>query len=267
MDLLEAHTTTTAGERFDDEAVAILPTGSVEQHGPALPLGTDFLAAEAVARGLDHDAAVVLPTVPAGVSEHHRQFSGTLWIDPTTYENYVYDVLASAASHGVRKAVVVNGHGGNGDALQRAARRLRREELAFAAPWVWWSNLEGLDEELFGHAGIGHADEMETSMVYAVEERRGGSETVDRSDSTLVREDALEDAERAAADAWGKSVHGAQIGFDTADFSESGAVGAPTNGSREAGERLYEKAVSELDALVEWLAEQPFEDLLPAEHR
>jgi len=254
MRLIARDTTTTLADDIDDVEVAVLPVGSVEQHGPALPLGTDFVAAEAVARSVDREDAVVLPTVPVGVSEHHRQFHGTLWTDPETFERYVSDILASVASHGVRKAVVVNGHGGNADALRRAARRLRGDEVAFAAPWNWWSNLDGLEAELFGQEGITHADAMETSMVYAIAE-------------DLVREDALDEAEAGASDRFGRSVHGAEVGFDTADFSESGAARNPTDASREAGDRLFEKASSELDALVDWLAERPFADLLPEPHR
>lgn len=255
MRLLHERTTVEAGDLFDDGVeVAVLPAGSVEQHGPALPLGTDFLAAEAVARGLDRDDAVVLPTVPVGVSTHHRQFDGTLWVDPETFEDYVGEILASVASHGVRKLVVVNGHGGNVDALSRTARRLRGERIAFAAPWNWWSSLDGLDEELFDQSGIGHADAMETSMIAHLA-------------ADLVREAAIEETEAGAADSWGRTVHGAEIGFDVADFSESGAVGRPTDGSAEKGRRLYERSVSELDALVGWLTERPFDALMPEPHR
>jgi creatinine amidohydrolase len=166
----------------------------------------------------------------------------------------VGETVASLADHGVRKVVLVNGHGGNGDALRRAARRLRRQEVAFAVPWNWWSNLGGLAAELFDEEGIGHAGATETSMVYAVA-------------ADLVREDALDAAEAGAADSWGKSVHGGEVGFDTADFSESGAVGHPTEASREAGRRLLRSATDDLDALLDWLAERPFADLLPQDHR
>ncbi len=254
MQLVE-HTTTTAAAALADAEVAVLPTGSVEQHGPALPLGTDALVADALAGTLaDRDDAVVLPPVSVGVSEHHRQFHGTLWVSEETFEAVVRETLASAASHGLRKAVVVNGHGGNSGAIGRAVRHLRGEETAFAAPWDWWESCEAAATDLFGSGGIGHADEMETSMVMAVAEG-------------LVREDRLDEAEAGAADSWGRSVHGASVGFDTADFSDSGAVGSPTEGSAEAGQRLFDRASDELGALVDWLAERPFEDLLPEAHR
>ena len=251
---LHEHTTTTAADAFSEAEVAVLPTGSVEQHGPALPLGTDFLAARAVAETVaDHPDAVLLPPIPVGVSAHHRQFDGTLWTDPETFEDYVSDIVASVTEHGIRKAVVVNGHGGNSGALRRAARRLRDEEVAFAAPWNWWSNLDALIEAELD-TSLGHADEVETSMMLAVAE-------------DLVREAALEEAEERGGDSWGKSVHGASVGFDAIDFTESGAVGEPTAGSREVGQRLLDHASDDLTALVEWLAEQEQADLWPRGHK
>ena len=254
MSLLAEHTTTTAAEELADAEVAILPTGSTEQHGPALPLGTDFMAAEALAHTTtDREDVVVLPTIPVGVSDHHRQFHGTLSTSPETFEAYVADTVASVASHGVRKAVVVNGHGGNSGALKRAARGLRADEVAFAAPWNWWNSVGDFIGELFDEFP-GHADEVETSMMFEVA-------------GDLVREAALEDAEDGASDSWGKGVHGANVGFDTADFTETGAVGSPTKGSAEAGRQLFEAAGEELDALVTWLVDQEFANLLPREHR
>lgn len=254
MSRLAEETTTTSRDALADVDVALLPTGSVEQHGPALPLGTDFMAAQAVAGTLgDRENVVLLPTVPVGVSEHHRQFDGTLWTDPATFEDYVTDIVSSIASHGVQKVVIVNGHGGNDGALRRVARRVRREEVAYAVPWNWWGGIGDVLEDEFG-MGITHADEIETSMLLEVAEE-------------LVREAALEEAEAGANDAWGEDVHGANVGFDTADFSESGVVGQPTRGSREAGARLLDASSDELAALVEWLGEQDIDHLWPEAHR
>lgn len=251
---LAEHTTTTAQEAFEDVSVAVLPVGSTEQHGPALPLGTDFLVAAAFARTLtDREDVTVLPTLPVGVSEHHRQFHGTLWVEPETFERYVTETLESVASHGVRKAVVVNGHGGNSSALERAGRELRGTETAFAPTWNWWESVQALDEELFDSEG-GHAGAAETSLVLAIADE-------------LVREDALAAAGEGVPDGWGSTVHGASVGFDTVDFTPTGAVGDPTEGSRDAGQQLLEAASDELDALIDWLGEQSFESLLPEPHR
>ena len=253
MTLLAERTTTEAADALDSAAVGVLPVGSTEQHGPALALGMDHLAAEAFARSAaDREDSVVLPTVPVGVSAHHRQFDGTLSVSETTFERYVEETIASLAEHGVRKVVVVNGHGGNAGALSRAARTLRDERTAFAPPWNWWDSVEDVADDLFDEAG-GHADAMESSLLWYLHEE-------------LVDPDELEAAEDGASDAWGETVHGAAIGFDTIDFSESGAVGRPTQAHPEKGERIYETARGQLHALLDWLADRPIEDCWPRDH-
>jgi creatinine amidohydrolase len=269
--LLAEQTTETATAQFEDAAVALLPTGATEQHGPALPLGMDTVAAESLARrlarrrgadGADTDAdepaassdVVVLPTIPVGVSEHHRQFDGTLWVDPSTFEEYVLEVLAAVASHGVRKAVVVNGHGGNDGALARAGRRLRGGGTAFAAPWNWWSNLGDVHESLFDARVPGHAGAAETSVIGHL-----------RPD--LVRNDRIDAAAETAGDGATPAPTGTGIDWDFADLSDGGATGHPGRWSPEAGEQLVDAALDDLDALVDWLAATPLTELLPKEHR
>lgn len=247
-------TTTDAADGLAAAEVALLPTGSTEQHGPALPLSTDAVSAETVAARLERDDVVQLPTVPVGVSEHHRQFHGTLWLSEGTYESVVRETLASVASHGLRKAIIVNGHGGNEAANARAARRLRAEGTAFAAPWSWFDGVpEELSDGLFDEGG-GHADAGESSVMLHL---RDG----------LVDRDALEAAEAGGVDSWGREVAGAAVGFDTLDFSESGATGKPTQAREEAGRQLIDAGVDALDELVDWLVERPIEELWPKPHK
>ncbi|MFW6385240.1 MAG: creatininase family protein, partial [Halodesulfurarchaeum sp.] len=76
--------------------LALLPVGSTEQHGPHAPLGTDHLAAEAIAaeaaESFERDV-IVAPAVPIGVSEEHRQFTGSLWVSPDTFRAYVRETI------------------------------------------------------------------------------------------------------------------------------------------------------------------------------
>ncbi|SFB72940.1 creatinine amidohydrolase [Halobiforma haloterrestris] len=261
MTLLAERTTTAAADALEAADVAVLPTGSTEQHGPALPLGMDHMAARAFARTAvertndsdDGATAVALPTVPVGVSVHHRQFDGTLYVSEETFERYVAETLSSLAEHGLEKAVVVNGHGGNGAALRRAARRLRDDHTAFAPPWNWWDAVDDLADDLFDEEG-GHADAMESSLLWHLRE-------------DLVVPDELEAAEEGASEDWGETVQGAPTGFDTIDFSESGAVGRPTQADPEKGRQLFETGCDRLVTLLDWLAERPLEDCWPRAHK
>ena len=82
----------------------MIPVCATEQHGPHNPLGTDHLLAAAVARRVgDATGVPVLPVVPVGVSEHHRQFPGTLWVDPPVFREYLLGVALAVAEPGVVK--------------------------------------------------------------------------------------------------------------------------------------------------------------------
>jgi creatinine amidohydrolase len=256
MPLLEELTTRRAAEAFEECEVAVLPAGSTEQHGPALPLSTDFKAAEAVARAVaDRPDTVVLPTLPVGISDHHRQFHGTLWVPPETFERYVADTLRSVTGHGIRKAVIVNGHGGNVGALRNVGKELYREETAFAVPWSWWEGVDDTPEEVLGE-GVevpGHAGGFESALMCHVA-------------AALVEEERLEEAETGQGEPrW--SDDAAPGGFDFVDVTGNGTKGEPTRASAEAGEALLDASAGALGDLIGWLADRPFEELRPRPHR
>ncbi len=254
MPKLATLTTEASADALETATVAVLPTGSTEQHGPALPLGMDHLAAEAFAHSVaDREDTIVGPTVPVGVSPHHMQFDGSLTVSEETFASYVRETIESLAEHGIRKVVVVNGHGGNVGALGRAARGLRASETAYAPTWNWWDAVEDLADELFDEVG-GHADAAESSLIWHLHEE-------------LVEPNGLDDAEANGSEGWGRTVHGAQIGFDTIDFTESGAVGKPTQAAPEKGAQLFEAGRDELEALLEWLADRPLADCWQRTHR
>ncbi len=233
--------------------VALLPVGSTEQHGPHLPLGTDHLTAEWIAReAARRGGFLLLPTVPVGVSVHHRQFWGTLWVEPAVLKAYVVGIVRSLASHGLKRFVFVNGHGGNTAALTEAAHELRREGLP-AYVFVWWRAVADEVRALLEDGG-GHAGEMEASVVWHI-------------DPDLVRPERFAEAAAGAAPAWGKTVHGVEVGHDTVDFAPLGCVGSPERASPEKGGRILEAAVEKLVAFSRWLAESPLEELLPQPHK
>jgi creatinine amidohydrolase len=241
-----------ARNRLGKARVALLPVGSTEQHGPHLPLGTDHLTAAEVARRTSARGGwLVLPTVPVGVSEHHRQFWGTLWVEPSLLRDYVLGIARSLGTHGVRRMVFVNGHGGNTAALDEAARTLRGEGI-FCFVFSWWRAIPETIAAVI-ETGGSHAGEMETSAVLAFAPE-------------LVDTNRYADAIAGAAPEWGKRLHGIEVGFDTRDFSATGATGDPSRATAEKGEALLTAAAERLNAFCQWLAAEPEERLRPHGH-
>lgn len=111
--------------------VAVLPFGSVEQHGPHLPCGTDTFAAELVARAAaDRLDAMFVPFGPYGVTPIHAGHPGTVSLSRRTFEALLHDVCAELIRLGVRTLVLVNWHEGNTASLNAVATDLQREHGA-----------------------------------------------------------------------------------------------------------------------------------------
>jgi creatinine amidohydrolase len=229
-----------------DASVALLPVGSTEQHGPHAPLGTDWLTAAAVAEA-GADAAdrpvVVAPTIPVGVAEEHRDFAGTLWVSPDTFRAYVRETVESLAHHGWDRVVVVNGHGGNVDALREVCARISRDGAAYAVAFTWFDAVDPAAAGLPGDAAMGHAGPVETSLLGHLH-------------PDLVRQERFADAAAAGADRWGEWVAGVNLAHDSAAFSENGAVGDPGMSDTAAGEALLDQAAEALATLLAAVAER-----------
>ena len=101
-----------------DEKIVVLPVGSFEQHGP-LPLYTDTLIAYEVAKSIAREIGVpLLPPLFYGLSREHKDFPLTIYLSLSTYSNLMKEIFSSLQSHGIKLLVLVNGHGGNLDALR-----------------------------------------------------------------------------------------------------------------------------------------------------
>src|SRR5579871_5631849 len=116
----------------ESDAIVLLPVASTEQHGPHLATGVDtFLCSEVCRRTAAKLApghpVVVAPTVWFGLADHHVAFGGTFSISLATYHAVLRDLCRSILQAGFRRIVLVNGHGGNIQALAAIAGDLTRE--------------------------------------------------------------------------------------------------------------------------------------------
>ena len=152
--------------QFKENPLVILPAGSVEQHGPHLPTGTDIFAAEVIGHAVaERMNGLVLPGGPLGVTPMHMPFEGTITLTPETYMRVVTETCVSTAWHGARNLLILNWHEGNSASLSIAAESLHREHgmtvLTVQACYV--------AAELYGEecGGLTHGGEIEALAVLA----------------------------------------------------------------------------------------------------
>jgi len=235
-----------AKEYFSKNDTAILPVGSTEQHGPHNPLGTDHLIAKALAEETAKRTGVIcLPVVPFGVSSHHRQFWGTIYIRPKILKEYVRGICLSLKAYGIRKLLLVNGHGGNVAALTELARELREKEEFFMVVFQWWLLAGKLLPELFSREERGHAGAEETSLNLCLHPQLVNmKKAVDEKPSQMI-----------------SMLEGLMLPLDTIDYTKSGVFGKSLTANAEKGRKIFETIVNHLVKLVEELNKMKIEDL------
>jgi creatinine amidohydrolase len=218
-------------ERGRDTVVVAF--GATEQHGPHLPLATDALLGDHLARIVaERLDAFVGPTVRLGCSEHHLEFPGTLSISENTFHELVSDVVRSLARGGFGRVVLLPTHGGNFLPLAAALEKLG------PVPGIEIRALTDLSALLaiaavgatehgvpLGEGGI-HAGEWETSMLLAI-------------NPDLVHPERGEpgytgDPEAAIGAIFSAGVH---------TVAENGVIGDPTRASADHGARYWEEAL------------------------
>ena len=235
-----AHMTTVeARAAADRDTIVVLPVGALEQHGPALPLGTDLIRAEALVERVAAelpDLVVVGPSVPVGVSPHHVAFAGTMTLRPTTFVLVLREYLDALAAHGWRRFLVVTGHGGNNAALGVLAQEVMHErpdlELAWAPVTALAPHAVGdMDRaEVTGHSG-----EAETAQMMHVA-------------PDLVRTDQLDPLSRLARRTAPPTL---AVPYDR--LSSSGVLGDPRHATADQGRAILDEATRVVvDHLKEW---------------
>jgi creatinine amidohydrolase len=165
MYLLENLTWKQAQDAFVKCKTAIVPTGSTEQHGPHLPLGTDFFTAQYFVDALakaDYNA-VITPVLPVGFADYHSDFPGTLSLSPETLTAVIGEICDKLVSYGIDHILFFNTHGGNAAPLARAGYALRKRGIV-AATYMWFETVGNIKDEW---KLLGHGDAVETAYVLA----------------------------------------------------------------------------------------------------
>jgi creatinine amidohydrolase len=220
-------------------AVVIVPVGSIEQHGPHLPLDVDIsvpyhLAVRAAVRcaGLP---VLVAPPVTFGVAHYKMGEPGTISLRLETFLALLCDVARSIWKNGFRRILLLNGHGGNIHPIGAEAVKLSEEDV-WTIPLTYWQMVpDELASWSRADAGsIGHAGEWETSVQLAL-----------RSEVT--------DMSRAVSDMWETRFRSEVAAFarypEHRRVTATGVIGDATAGSSEKGERLLAVLDDRLEAL------------------
>jgi creatinine amidohydrolase len=230
------------------DAVAVLPLGAVEQHGPHLPLSVDYDLVEAVLdRSLPLVAGVtvlVLPTLRITKSDEHMRHPGTLALSAETLLAVLRDIGASVARAGVARLVFFNGHGGNTALLQVAARELRISYglLVASCSWSRFAETEGLfaPED---YARDLHAGASETSAMLAARPDLVDMAAAPAPDSVLP-------GWKARQRFLGLTGEAAAPGWIIDDLTGTGVVGDATDADAERGARLLDSAARNFAAFL-----------------
>ena len=210
--------------------VALLPIGAIEAHGPHLPLSTDVIISEEIARraAAKLDAAgrdvLILPALCFSPARYAAAFAGTISLTEATASAQFVEIAASLAAHGVSTLVPVNSHvdPANLAALRDACSKVQKPRVLFPditrKPWV----LRLPDEFKTGGA---HAGFFETSLVMAAR-------------PALVKDDVRRTLPNVVVDLGRKIKEGAR------SFHECGGpeayFGDPASATAAEGERIYE---------------------------
>ncbi|MGG4032808.1 creatininase family protein [Paenibacillus cisolokensis] len=216
---------------------AILPIGAVEAHGPHLPLGTDNLLAERLARRLaERTDSFVLPTLPYGQVWSLQNFPGSINVSNEALVRMLYDIGESLVRQGFRIFVMLNGHLGNAVALKEAARLLYRDYPELKVYYFFYPGakeaINEVRESPSSHSSYFHACELETSyMLYLAEEHVDMSRAISDPPEIGLEADCT------------------PTPWET--FTQTAVLGDATLAAKEKGERIIEATLAAMTTMIQ----------------
>ncbi len=209
----------------------VIPVAALEQHGHHMPVFTDSMLLGEVVRRVSEplkDSVLFAPLMWLGNSDHHLDFPGTLSANPRGYLDLLNDLTENFLTHGFKRIVFLNGHGGNSTPGKQAVFEVRQKHrarkdllLLFATYWDSAKPWETRDDLV--QKQMGHACEWETSMILRIAPH-------------LVKGDVskLETVD------FGFAFEPAYRGWITKDRTVPGHIGSPQFATAEKGEHLLQ---------------------------
>lgn len=220
----------TADEIVEESSdLAILPIGSTEQHGPHLPMCTDYVVATEISKRIaEKTGAYLLPTLPISTCYEHKGKKGSVWMKPDTFYKVIQDIVLCLKGQGFKRVAIVLGHGGIFVATP-AIRELNAMYDDLKVAKIDFLNFFGTKEmkETLESPNNLHACEYETSLMLYLNEE-------------LVKKDKIKDADFVP-----------QYPRDFLNYvslvklSKTGVWGEPSLGTREKGEKIVKILVEE----------------------
>jgi creatinine amidohydrolase len=233
---------------LDRSIVVVIPFGSVEQHSLHLPLGTDSIIGEAIARRLEQalpEQVLLLPMMWLGCSRHHMDFAGSLTAEIETFIDVGEQLVSSMAEHGFRNFILLNSHGGNVNKVSIMAEKLRYKlgsTVKVAAVTYWHligEEIQAIRQTPIG--GMGHSGELETSVMLVVRPE-------------LVRNDLIDaDGPENPSKFEGRDLFApgkVAVAKPFKEMTRHGGIGDPRKASSEKGERILSVIIEKLAEVV-----------------
>lgn len=224
----------------------VIPVAALEQHGHHLPVFTDSMLLGEVVRRVSHvmqDRVLFAPLMWLGNSDHHLDFAGTMSASPRIYLDLLNDMVENMLTHGFRRIVMLNGHGGNTTPGKQVMFEVRqrhrnRADLLLLFSTYWDHGQPNLARTDLVQAVMGHACEWETSMIMRIAPH-------------LVKE-----VSQLSTVEFGFAFEPAYRGWITKDRTVPGHIGQPQHATPEKGESLFqtfsEGVVGFLEQVIAW---------------
>jgi creatinine amidohydrolase len=238
------------------QRVILIPAGHTEQHGYHLPMNTDTVIIDAIARDVVKaapDRAERLPTLPYGVSTHRREFAGTFNMGGRVFEDFMLAIMAHLTARGADRYYLMSGHGGSVSFMVNAVKYAGEQQIGIFAATTWLHTSGRIagpvvrEYRRSARGGMGHAGELETAyMLHLCPDLCHMDKVVDEIDFITTPGyymDWSEGGELVANPPWG-------------DDTQTGSYGAGSVATAENGARWLAAAVEEKVAHVEEIHEQ-----------